>query len=270
MQSQMEQEVRFMSERQRSKSSLHILLVFFSSGLSRHLGPPQWSSMVLCHCLLSSAIFLSCPVIWGRRNGHRWFFGIVFCHPPSFFLVPSSGAAAMVIDGSLASSSVIRHLSFLSRHLGPPQWSSMVLWHRLLSSAIFLSCPVIWGHRNGHRWFFGIVFCHPPSSFLVPSSGVAAMASMVLCHRLLSSAIFLSCPVIWGRRNGHRWFFAIVFCHPPSSFLVPSSGVAAMVIDGSLPLSSVICPSNPMIFMSAHSIHPPCPLSSCFLFPHGF
>ena len=34
---------------------------FFSSGLSRHLGSPQWSSMVLCHRLLSCAIPLSSP-----------------------------------------------------------------------------------------------------------------------------------------------------------------------------------------------------------------
>ena len=215
------------------------------SFLSRHLGSPQWSSMVLRHRLLSSAIFLSCPVIWGRRNGHRWFFAaiflscpvtwgrrnghrwffsIVFCHLPSFFLVTSSGVAAMVIDGSSPSSSIICHLSFLSRHLGSLQWSSMVLLHRLLSSAIFLSCHIIWGRRNGHRWFFAIVFRCPPSFFLVPSSGVAAMVI----------------DGIWGRRNGHQWFFAIVFCHPPYFFLVPSSGVAAMVIDGSLPSSSAI------------------------------
>ena len=177
--------------------------------------------MVLCHRLLSSAIFLSCPITRGHHNGHRWFFAIVFCHPPSFFLVPSSGVTTMVIDGSLPSSSVIRHLSFLSHHPGSPQWSSMVLCHRLLSSAIFLSCPITRGHRDGHRWFFAIVFCHPPSFFLVPSSGVTAMvidgslpsssvirhlsflshhlgspqwSSMVLCHRLLSSAIFHSSP----------------------------------------------------------------------------
>ena len=83
---------------------------------------------------------LVCTIIWGRRYGHRWFFfDIVFCHPPSFFLVPSSGVASMVIDGSLPSSSVIHHLSFLSRHLGSPLWSSMVPCHRLPSSAIFLS-----------------------------------------------------------------------------------------------------------------------------------
>ena len=120
-------------------SSVICHLSFFS----RHLGSPQWSSMVLRHRLLSSAIFLSSPVIWGRHNGHRWFFAIVFCHPPTFFLLPSSGVAAMVIDGSLPSSSVIRHLSFFSRHLGSPQWSSMVLRHRLLSSAIFRSTPTI-------------------------------------------------------------------------------------------------------------------------------
>ena len=228
--------------------------------------------MFLPHHLLSSAIFLSCPVIWGRRNGHRWFFPIIFCHPPSFLLVPSSGVAAIVIDGSSPSSSVICHLSCLSRHLG----SSMVLPHHLLSSAIFLACPVIWGRRNGHRWFFPIIFCHLPSFLLVPSSGVidgsspsssvirhlsclsrhlgsSQWSSMVLPHHLLSSAIFLACPVIWGRRNSHRWFFSIVFCHPPSFFLVPSSGVAAMVIDGSSPSSSVI---RHLSFLSRHLVSP--------------
>ena len=34
------------------------------------------------------------------------------------FFLPSSGVATMGIDGSLPSSSVIRHLSFFSRHLG--------------------------------------------------------------------------------------------------------------------------------------------------------
>ena len=37
-------------------------------------------------------------------------------HPPSCFLVPSSGVVAMAIDGSSPSSSVIRHLSFPSHH----------------------------------------------------------------------------------------------------------------------------------------------------------
>ena len=146
-----------------SNATLPILFLWFVPSS----GSPLWSSMVLPrHRLLSSAVFLSCPVIWvaamvidgssstsssvirhlsflsrhlGRRYGHRWFFAIVFCHPPSFFLVPSSGVASMVIDGSLPSSSVIRHLSFLSRHLGSPLWSSMVPCHRLPSSAIFLS-----------------------------------------------------------------------------------------------------------------------------------
>ena len=27
------------------------------------------------------------------------------------------------------------------------------------------TCLVVRGHRNSHRWFFSIVFCHPPSSF---------------------------------------------------------------------------------------------------------
>ncbi len=82
------------------------------------------------------------------------------------FFLPSSGVATMGIDGSLPSSSVICHLSFFSCHLGSPQWSPMVLCHRLLSSAIFLSCPVIWGRLYGHRWFLAIVSRRPPSFFL--------------------------------------------------------------------------------------------------------
>ena len=182
-----------------------------SYSVIRHLGSPQWSSMVLHDRILSS-------VIWGHHNDHWWFFTIVFCHP-------SSGVTAMIIDGSSRSYSVIRHL-------GSPQWSLMVLHDRILSS-------VIWGHRNDHRWFFTIVFCHP-------SSGVTAMiidgssrsysvirhlgspqwSSMVLHDRILSS-------VIWGHRNDHWWFFTIVFCHP-------SSGVTAMIIDGSSRSYSVI------------------------------
>ena len=38
-----------------------LAIIFFSSNLIRHLGSPQWSSMVLRHRLLSSAIFLSRP-----------------------------------------------------------------------------------------------------------------------------------------------------------------------------------------------------------------
>ena len=53
-----------------------------------------------------------------------------------------------------------------------------------------------------------------------------------------------ACPVIWGRRNGLRWFLAIDFCHPPSFFPVPPFHV------------------------SVHSIPPPCPRSSSF--PVGF
>ena len=30
-----------------------------------------------------------------------------------------------------------------------------------------------------------------------------------------------ACPIIWGRHNGHRWFFAVIFRHPPSLFPVP-------------------------------------------------
>ena len=43
-------------------SMLHIF--FFSCGLSRHLGSPQWSAMVLRHRRLPTAIFLSSPSIF--------------------------------------------------------------------------------------------------------------------------------------------------------------------------------------------------------------
>ncbi len=36
--------------------------------------------------ILTSSFPPAYPVIYDRRNGHRWFFAIVFCHPPSFFL----------------------------------------------------------------------------------------------------------------------------------------------------------------------------------------
>ena len=37
-------------------------ILFFSSNLSYHLGSPQWSSMGLCHRLLSSAILFPVPL----------------------------------------------------------------------------------------------------------------------------------------------------------------------------------------------------------------
>ena len=43
---------------------IHCVFHFFSSGLSRHLRLPKWSSMVLRHCLLPFAIFLSSPTIF--------------------------------------------------------------------------------------------------------------------------------------------------------------------------------------------------------------
>ena len=64
-----------------------------------------------------------------------------------------------------------------------------------------------------------------------------------VCVHRVSFCFPPTCPVIWGRRNGHRWFFAIIFCLPPSFFPVPS-------------------------FPELHSIHPPCPRS--FSFPGGF
>ena len=38
------------------------------------------------HYILTSSFPPAYPVIYDRRNGHRWFFAIIFCHPPSFFL----------------------------------------------------------------------------------------------------------------------------------------------------------------------------------------
>ena len=71
--------------------------IFLSSGLYLHLGSPQWSSMVLLYRLsfqfasfvdiFFSSFHPACPVICCHHNGHRWFFSIVFCHPPSFFAI---------------------------------------------------------------------------------------------------------------------------------------------------------------------------------------
>ena len=36
----------------------------------------------------SSSLPPACPVIWGRRNGYRCLFAIIFCQPPSFFPIP--------------------------------------------------------------------------------------------------------------------------------------------------------------------------------------
>ena len=47
-----------------SRIFLSAYFFFFSSELSRHLGSPRWSSMVLHHNLLSSAIFLSSPTVF--------------------------------------------------------------------------------------------------------------------------------------------------------------------------------------------------------------
>ena len=40
-----------------------LAIIFLSSNSTRHLESPQWSSMVLRHHLLSSAIFLSSPTV---------------------------------------------------------------------------------------------------------------------------------------------------------------------------------------------------------------
>ena len=73
-----------------------------------------------------------------------------------------------------------------------------------------------------------------------------------------------------GRRTGHRWFFAIVFCHPPSFFHLPSFFHPPSFFP--VPPLSCLCPQRPttlssviLFHISVHSIHPPCPRSSSFI-----
>ena len=53
-----------------------------------------------------------------------------------------------------------------------------------------------------------------------------------------------ACPVIWSRCHGHRWFVAIVFCHPPSFFL------CCYTIFMSLSTASTPSPSGFLLFQT--------------------
>ena len=187
-----------LSRRLESQCNRHQWFFVFSSALSRRLESQQSSSMVLCLFLSLvqssgvAAIVINgslsfpqpCPVVWSRRNRHQCFFvfssalsrrlesqqssSMVLCLFLS--LVPSSGVAAIVINGSL---------SFLQ------------------------PCTVVWSRSNRYQWFF--VFSsalsrrlesqQSSSMFLclflslVPSSGVAAI---VICRFISSPNIFWS------------------------------------------------------------------------------
>ena len=74
-----------------------------------------------------------------------------------------------------------------------------------------------------------------------------------------SSSFPPPCPIIWGCHNGHRWFFAIIPCHPPSFF--------------SVPLLSYLCTQHPSTLSSAflfclfpgwfHVYFPPASMLKC-------
>ena len=84
-------------------------------------------------------------------------------------------------------------------------WSSQIEIKRsksVVTAVSFLffppACSVIRGRRNGHRWFFSIVFCHPPSFFPVPQfSGLypqhpSTLSSIFLFFRIVSCLLVLS------------------------------------------------------------------------------
>ena len=178
------------------------------------------------------------PVIWGRRYGWLSFFSVSPC--PSLF--PSSGIAGMVGYPS----SPCRPVPHFSRHLRSPVWLVILLLHVALS----LTSPVIWGRRYGCLSFLSMSPC--PSLF--PSSGIAGMvvypsypcrpvphfsrhlgSPVWLFILLIHVALSLTFPVIWGRRYGWLSFFSMSPC--PS--LLPSSGVAGMVVYPSYPCRPV-------------------------------
>ena len=132
--------------------------------------------------------------------------------------------------------------------------------------------------------------------WLAPSSGVVTWSSMVLRHRLLSSAIFLSSPAMFmclftasihlvrhlsfHSRHVHVFVHSIHPPCPPSFFPVPPCSCVCSQHPSTL---SAIFLSSPAMFMClftasihlvrhlsfqsrhvhvfVHSIHPPCPPS---------
>ena len=228
----------------------------FSSALSRRLESQQSSSMVLCLFLslvpssVVAAIVINgslsfpqpCPVVWSRRNRHQCFF--VF-----------SSALSRRLESQKSSSMFL--CLFLS--LVPPSGAAEIVINVSLSFP--QPCPAVWSRSNRHQCFF-----------------------------VFSSA----CPVVWSRSNHHQWFFvfssalsrhlesqqssSMVLCLFLS--LVPSSGVAAIVINVSLSFPQP-CPivwsrsnrhqcfiSSPNIFwsLSTASTH----LVFSLLFPGGW
>ena len=226
-----------------SRSNRHQWFFVFSSALSRRLESQQSSSMVLCLFLslvpssgvaeivinVSLSFPQPCPVVWSRRNRHQCFF--VF-----------SSALSRRLESQKSSSMFL--CLFLS--LVPPSGVAAIVINVSLSFP--QPCPVVWSRSNHHQWFF--VFSLALSRHLESQQS----SSMVLSFPQ-------PCPVIWSRSNRHQCFFVFSSAlsrhlesqQSSSMFLclflslVPSSGVAAIVINVSFPVQtfSGLCPRHP-------------------------
>ena len=91
-----------------------------------------------------------------------------------------------------------------SNQISPETWPFVNIVFAMLSRVFLLWITM--------RWLF-VALTNLPD-FCLPN-----LACLSVGHQY--SSVPPACPVMWGRRNSHRWFFAIIFCHPPSFFPVP-------------------------------------------------
>ena len=116
-----------------------------------------------------------------------------------------------VVAIRLSSLTDIGHVYYLSA--GMLKWSSFILW--LIAAYVHSSsptclpaCPVIYGRRNGHRWFFAIVFCHPPSFFSIrlvlglPLFLFPGGFMSIICLQTCSSGRLLTSATHFNRLSG--------------------------------------------------------------------